>query len=120
MTKEATARPSVEDLEEKLVEVRKEAKQTIDKMTNKAAVAHYKDEDSIAIMYNEVNMVLVRSNKRGMRLAIEKSEKRRNKEDRRSIAVEEQSVASSVIIESLLSKQSQTEVRLDKMDSALS
>jgi len=56
------------------------------------------------MMDDKVDMILVRSNKRGMRSATGKSEERRNKEDRKSIAAEEQSVASSVTMESLLLK----------------
>ena len=112
MQKEDAERPPLEEAREKLEAARKEAEDTIAIMTNKAAAAYYKNDDSITVIEDGVELVSIKSGKTSTgnsmvpkSISIAQSAEVLTSRYKQ-IPMEEKSVASSVTIESLLSKQS--------------
>ena len=52
-------RPDPIEVEKKIEEIRKDAEAKIVAMTNKAAVSYYKDKDSVAMIEEGIEIVLV-------------------------------------------------------------
>ena len=99
---------------------KKEAEKKVKVMTNKAEAAYYHKDDSIAIIENRVK---IESTIEYSTIVSNTSSKRKH-QIIISIVInllqaEDKLVASSVTLETILSKQSQTDARLDKVDSIL-
>ena len=102
-----------EDVENKLKEVQDEAEKMIDNM-NKEGVAFYCDKDSIATIDPETLQNMTKETSQvAAAVKIKPTSAARNVRDN-------QSMASSIIIESLISKQSKIDTRIDRVDDILS
>ena len=112
---------SKEDVNRVVLEKTKEAAaEKIRAMTNRAEAAYYGEEDSIATM--EEGVELKSTSEHGSVVTTSKSSMKHNpcvSVTTNPFLADDKSIASPVTWETMISKQSQTDARLDKVDSTL-
>ena len=110
---------------DKLAAVRKEAADKVDAMTNKEGTAYYRYEDSVATIEERIDLVsTVEASTLSPKSQITTTTSINNLPNSKRKILNHMLnnnilVTSSITIESLLSKQSQIEAQLDKVDVAL-
>ena len=122
-------RPDPSAIEDKVVQMRKEAEEQITAMKNKAEAAYYKDDDSIATMEDESASIGNKSSSTTSNLTTTSRSRSRDVVNLASVQnpanignvnqMEAASVASSITMESLAQLQQQSSSRMDNMDSML-